>query len=97
MMAQSPYTPGEIIYADRKRDLYLVRADNDVVFESWASSTKHPDIIYRFSRWKNKSHFISVDYQIYQWLLFIASDTVFPFRAREIALFAERVYYILNE
>lgn len=97
MMTQSPYTVGEIICADRKRDLYLVRTDNDVVFEGWASSTKHPDVIYKFSSWKNKSHFIDVDCQIYQWLLFVASDMVFPFRAREIAIFAGRVYYILNE
>lgn len=97
MITQCPYTAGEIICTDRKRDLYLVRTDNDVVFESWGSSTKHPDVIYKFSRWKNKSCFIGVDNQIYQWLLFIASDTVFPFRAREIVLFSERVYYILNE
>lgn len=97
MLTESPYTAGEIICADRKHDLYLVRTDNDIVYESWSSSTKYPDVIYKFSNWENKSHYIMDDFQIYQWLLFIASDTLFPFRAKEIARFAECVYNILNE
>lgn len=97
MLIDNPYTAGEIICADRKRDLYLVRTDNDVVFESWASSTKHPDFIYHFNEWNNKSAYIDKDYQIYQWLLFIASDVLFPFHAKQIAQFANEVYRIFNE
>ena len=96
MIPQSPYTAGEIICADRERNVYLVKNDNDFVFESWSSSTKRPDVIYKFSKWENKSHYIKDTLQIYQWILFIASDTLFPIRAREIALFAEVVYFILN-
>lgn len=96
MLTESPYTNGEIIYTDSEY-FYLIRTDNDVVFESWHTSTKHPDVTYRYSNWKNKSVIIDDDFQIYQWLLFIASDTLFPFRAKEIARFAENVYHIFNE
>lgn len=97
MLIDDPYTQGNIIYADRKNDFFLIRTDNDVVFESWASSTKHPDFIYHFNKWNNKSAYIDKDYQIYQWLLFIASDVLFPFHAKQIAQFANEVYRIFNE
>ena len=97
MMPQSPYTAGEIICAHRKHGLYLVRTNNDIVFEMWCSSNKHPDAIHRFSKWENKTINIDDDLQIYQWLLFIASGTLFPFNAREIAIFAENVYHIFND
>ena len=97
MITETPYTAGEIICSDRKHDLYLVKTDNDVVFESWSSSTKHPNVIYHFNEWHNKSAYIDNDLQIYQWLLFIASDVLFPFHANQIAQFANEVYRIFNE
>ena len=97
MLTESPYTKGTIIYADRRNDLFLIRTDSDIVFETWSSSTKHPDSIHKFNSWENKSRFIDNDFQVYQWLLFIASDTLIPFHAKEIVDFATEVYHILNE
>ena len=97
MLTNNPYTQGEIICADRTHDLFLIRTDNDVVFEMWSSSTKHPDVIHRFSYWKNKSAYIDNELQIYQWLLYVASDVLFPSRAKGIVEFANEVYRIFNE
>ena len=97
MLTENPYTKGNIIYADRINDLFLIRTDSDIVFETWSSSTKHPDSIHKFSNWGNNTELINNDFQIYQWLLFIASATLFPFHAKEIVEFATEVYHILNE
>ena len=97
MLTDSPCTQGLTICADKSRDIYLIRTINDIVFEKWSSSTKHPDVIYSFNSWENISSFIDYDSQIYQWLLFIASDQQFPFHAKEIADFADKVYHMYSD
>lgn len=67
--------------------------ENDYVCECWGASTKHPDSIDRFSNWEDKTDLIEEKYQIYQWLLWIASRKMFPFHARMMVDYANEKWY----
>lgn len=58
------------------------------ICELQGASTKHPDSRYRFNDWKDKIEEVDPQYQIFQWLLFIASRMNFAFHAKEIAEYA---------
>ena len=57
------------------------------VCELWGASTKHPDCIYHYTDF-HKVDWLEDEYQIFQWLLEIASKQEFPFHAKQIAEYA---------
>jgi hypothetical protein len=65
---------------------------DDYVCELWEGSTKHPDAVFHFRDFV-KSAFVEEDnYNIFQWLLEIASKMNFPHHAKEIAEYALEIY-----
>jgi len=70
----------------------IIYKSNDYVCELWEVSTKHPDSVFHFKDFK-KSIFVEKDeYNIFQWLLEIASKMNFPFHSYEIASYAMEIY-----
>ena len=67
--------------------------NNDYFCELWGGSTKHPDASFKFSEWKDIDSIIKPKYQVFQWLLWIASRRQFPFHAKEIAKYALENWY----
>lgn len=67
--------------------LKLYYYDNDLILELWGASTKHPDIVFRFSSFE-KSQWIDEKYQVFQWVLECASTLNFPMTAKGLAQFA---------
>lgn len=67
----------------------------DWVCELWGASTKHPDAKYCFEDWfkEHGTVYIGKEYQIFQWLLWIASNRMWPFHAKEIAEYAMENWY----
>lgn len=64
--------------------------DADYRLEIWGGSTKRPDLVYKYSDWKYKSHVIEDKWQVYQWLCWIASMQTFPFHAVKIMEYANK-------
>ena len=69
------------------------RDDGEIVLELWAASTKHPDSVFHFSDFQ-KFELIEDYVQLYQWCLECASKLNFPFHAKELADFADNLYYL---
>lgn len=67
--------------------------NNDYVLELWGASTKHPDSIFHYSEWENKSPYFEDEYQVYQWLLYCASKLDFPFHAKNLVDYANKHWY----
>lgn len=70
------------------------------VCELWEASTKHPDSVFyyedEYENEKNhyvKSPYIEDKYQVYQWLLWCASQLTFPFYAFELAEYAKKHWF----
>ena len=66
---------------------------DDYTVECWEASTKHPDSFNRMSRDIEEgkfilNEFIAKKYQVYQWLLYVASQKTFPFHAVEMVDYA---------
>lgn len=76
-----------------KSGIILNKIDNDYVLELWGASTKHPDSVFRYSEWENKSEYFEDKYQIYQWLLNCASRLSFPFHAKNLVDYANEHWY----
>lgn len=69
--------------------LYSRLDTRETYFETWGGSTKHPDTITRLSDFKLvDTSIIPVHRQLFQFLLFVASNMLFPGHAREIAEYA---------
>ena len=68
--------------------IVVERIDDDYVCELWGASTKHPDASFRFSEWGDKTDVVAEKYQVFQWLLWIASKRLWPFHAKELAEYA---------
>ena len=68
-------------------------SEKDLVCELWGASTKHPDIRFCFSEWKHKNDFLDDEVQVFQWLLWIASNLTWPFHAKELAEYALENWY----
>lgn len=66
------------------------------VLELWGASTKHPDSVFYFNDFK-KVDFVEEEYQIFQWLLECASKLNFPFHAKQLAEYALKNWYLLEE
>lgn len=67
----------------------------DWTCELWEASTKHPDLKYYFEDWykKHGSIYLTKEHQVFQWLLWIASESMWPFHAKEIAEYAIKEWY----
>lgn len=76
-----------------KSGIILKKTDNDYILELWGASTKHPDSVFRYSEWENKSEYFEDRYQIYQWLLNCASRLSFPFHAKNLVDYANEHWY----
>ena len=76
-----------------KSGIILKKTDNDYILELWGASTKHPDSVFRYSEWENKSEYFEDKYQIYQWLLNCASRLSFPFHAKNLVDYANEHWY----
>jgi len=75
--------------------IVVEKLDNDYIYmcELWSSSTKHPDARFFYSDWKDKSKFFSDEYQVFQWLLWIASQLQFPYYAKRLTEYALKNWY----
>ena len=65
--------------------------NEDLTLEVWSSSTKYPDAKFYFSDF-NKSEWVAVEHQVFQWLLECASKMRFPTTAKQIADLAYEKY-----
>lgn len=78
----------------RKGIVVYKNDENDYVCEIWGGSTHHPDLMYHmnYDKTYKKSDLYSDDkYEVFQWLLFIASNLTWRFNAYSV------VQYALNE
>lgn len=67
----------------------------DTYLELWGASTKHPDVMYRFSDYEDRAEWIYEEWLVYQWLIYCASRLSFPSTTAEIVEFAQRYYQTL--
>ena len=68
-------------------------SEKDWTCELWGGSTKHPDAKFYFKDWGDKTPFIEDKYQIFQWLLWIASKRQWPFHAKKLTEYALENWY----
>ena len=87
MSIEEKFTQGQVLY---KND------NGDYVLELWGGSTKHPDSVFHYSDWGDKSPYFDDEVQIYQWLLYCASKLSFPFHAKKLVDFANENWYNWN-
>ena len=73
--------------------IIVEKIDDDYICELWGASTKHPDASFRYSEWEDKSPYLEDEYQVFQWLLWIASRRQFPFHAKELTEYALKNWY----
>ena len=73
--------------------IIVEKIDNDYICELWGASTKHPDARFRYSEWGDRTDLFDDEYQVFQWLLWIASRSQFPFHAKELAEYALKNWY----
>ena len=73
--------------------IIVEKVDNDYICELWGASTKHPDARFRYSEWGNRTDLFDDKYQVFQWLLWIASRRQFPFHAKELTEYALKNWY----
>ena len=73
--------------------IIVEKIDDDYICELWGASTKHPDARFRYSEWGDRTDLFDDEYQIFQWLLWIASRRQFPFHAKELAEYALKNWY----
>lgn len=57
--------------------------EHGYICELWGASTKHPDSIFYFDRFK-KSEYLADETQVFQWLLECASKLNFPMHAKRL-------------
>lgn len=75
--------------------LYSRIDTRDTYLELWGASTKHPDLIYRFSDFK-LSEWVPSYRQLFQWILECASKSNFPIHARWLVDYALVIYDAAN-
>lgn len=88
MTIEEKFAKGIVVYENE---------ENDYILELWGASTKHPDSMFRFSEWENKSNMFAPKYQVMQWLLYCASQLTFPFYAKDLAEYALQNWANWNE
>ena len=68
-------------------------SEKDWTCKLWGGSTSHPDAKFYFKDWGDKTRFIEDKYQIFRWLLWIASKRQWPFHAKELTEYALENWY----
>ena len=84
-----------------KKGIVVYKNDeNDYVCELWGASTKHPDSVFHMNhdgKYKKSDLYDDDKYEVYQWLLWIASNLTWRFYARNLAEFAIREWYDVED
>ena len=72
--------------------LYSDLRTKETYFEIWGSSTKHADVVYRYSKF-NASELLPREnpYNIFAWLCECASRMLIPTTTLEIVFYAQRL------
>lgn len=82
-----------------KKGIVIYKTEDDVVCELWGASTEYADVIYSmnrdiknelFFRWKYST---SIDHDIFQWLLYVASRQTSKHTARDIMEIATKEWF----
>lgn len=87
-----------------KQGIVIYKTEDDVVCELWGESlwggsTKHPDTIYTMNSQIKQGLFVrsissnSIEEDVYQWLLFIASIQIWKTTAKKIVDIATKDWY----
>lgn len=71
----------------REYMLYSDISTKETILELWGGSTKHADVIFRYSDY-HKSMWVDDQSQIIPWLLECASKLTFPFHSIALARWA---------
>ena len=91
MTNEEKFKKGIVVYKNEK---------NDYVCELWEASTKHPDSIFHMNgdgKYKKSGLYDDDKYEVYQWLLWIASNLTWRFHARRLASYAFREWYDVED
>ena len=81
-------------------DKYILYSDiktKDTCLELWGASTKHPDCYFSMNwhcengKFKKNTLWQDNMFDLYQWLLYIASCVTFPFTAKELVELASEI------
>ena len=81
------------------KGIVVYRTEDDVVCELWGASTKHADVIYSMNRdikydlFRRSQFADDPDYDIFQWLLYIASQQTWKSTAKKIVKIALNEWY----
>ena len=87
MTNEEKFRAGTVVYKDD---------DGDYVCELWESSTHHPDVVYHMNadgKYKKSGLYDDDKYEVFQWLLWIASRRQWPFHAKELTEYALKNWY----
>lgn len=82
-----------------RQGIVIYKTEDDVVCELWGGSTKHPDAIYTMNTQIKQGIFVrsflsdSIEDDVYQWLLLIASIQMWKTTAKEIVDIATKDWY----
>ena len=82
-----------------QKGIVVYKTEDDVVCELWGSSTKHADVIHSINKDIENGLFHrcqfadSSDHDIFQWLLYIASNQTWKSTAKEIVEIALAEWY----
>ena len=81
------------------KGIVIYKTEDDVVCELWSASTKHPDLIYSMNQDIKNDSFVrcqfadNPNYDIFQWLLYVASRQTWKTTARKIVKIALNEWY----
>jgi len=70
------------------KGIIVEQLDNDYVCELYEGSTKHCDAVFFYSDWNDKTELFPDEYQVFQWLLWIASKMILPSHAKQLTEYA---------
>ena len=91
MTIEEKFRKGIVVYKDE---------EDDYVCELWGASTKHPDSIFHMNgdgEYKKSGLYEDDKYEVFQWLLWIASNLTFYFHAYSLASYAMEKWYEPDE
>ena len=91
MTIEEKFRKGIVVYKDE---------EDDYVCELWGASTKHPDSIFHMNgdgKYKKSGLYEDDKYEVFQWLLWIASNLTFHFHAYSLANYAMKEWYEPDE
>ena len=84
----------------RKGIVVYKNEENDYVCELWRASAEHPDSIFHMNadgEYKKSGLYKDDKYEVFQWLLWIASNLTFQFHAYALASYAMKEWYEPDE